>query len=94
MAPRPKWRHGDQMAALEWGGLLLDGRSGGFMLGLMVRRVMFSRVVIVIYLVVGLVVANSHHYFAHLRGAKRILSAVLAVVLWPLVLFEINLHIK
>ena len=64
------------------------------MLRLMVRRVLFSKVVIVIYLVVGLVVANSHHYFAHLGGAKRILSAVLAVVLWPLVLFGVNLHIK
>jgi hypothetical protein len=64
------------------------------MLRLMVRRVLFSKVVVVIYLVVGLVVANSHHYFAHLGGAKRILSAVLAVVLWPVVLFGVNLHIK
>jgi hypothetical protein len=64
------------------------------MLRLMVRRVLISKVLVVIYIVVGLVVANSHHYFAHLGGAKRILSAVLAVVLWPVVLFGVNLHIK
>ena len=55
---------------------------------------MFSRVVVVVYVVVGVLVANSHHYFAHLSGAKRALSAVLAVVLWPLVVFGVNLHIK
>jgi hypothetical protein len=60
----------------------------------MLRRVMFSKVVLVVYLVVGLLVANSHHYFAHLGGAKRALAAVLAVLLWPLVLFGVNLHIN
>jgi hypothetical protein len=64
------------------------------MMSLMVRRAMFSRVVIVVYVVVGLLVANSHHYFAHLGSAKRILSAVLGVVLWPLVLLGVNLHLK
>jgi len=42
----------------------------------------------------GFVVANSHHYFAHLHGAKPILSMIIAVVLWPLVLFGVSLHIK
>jgi hypothetical protein len=42
-----------------------------------------------IYVVVGLLVANSHHFFA-----KPIVSAVLAVVLWPVVLLGVNLHIK
>jgi hypothetical protein len=55
---------------------------------------MFSKVVIVVYIVVGAVVANSHNYFAHLSGAKSVLSAVLAVLLWPLVLLGVNLHIK
>jgi hypothetical protein len=64
------------------------------MLRLILRRAMFSKVVLVVYIVVGLVVANSHHYFAHLGGARRALSAVLAVLLWPLVLVGVNLHIK
>jgi hypothetical protein len=37
---------------------------------------------------------RTHHYFVHLSGAKPIFSAVLAVVLWPLVLLGVNLHIK
>jgi hypothetical protein len=39
-------------------------------------------------------VANSHHYFVHLNGIKPIVSAVLAVLLWPLILLGISLHIK
>jgi hypothetical protein len=37
---------------------------------------------------------QAHHYFAHVRRLKPIISAVLAIVLWPLVLLGINLHIK
>ena len=59
------------------------------MFGGMLRTVLF-----VVYIVIGVVVANSHHYFAHMHGAKPILSAVIAVVLWPLILFGVNLHIK
>ena len=57
-------------------------------------RGMFRNILLVAYVVVGVIVANSHHYFAHVNGAKPILSAVLAVVLWPLVLLGVNLHIK
>jgi Na+(H+)/acetate symporter ActP len=64
------------------------------MLRLMLRRVMSSRVVVVAYVVVGVLVANSHHYFAHLSGLKSFASALLAVVLWPLVLLGISFHLK
>jgi hypothetical protein len=47
-----------------------------------------------VYLVVGVVVASSHHYFEHASTLKPILSALLAIVLWPLLLLGINLHIK
>jgi hypothetical protein len=47
-----------------------------------------------VYFVIGLVVAASHHYFEHLNSFKPIASAVLAVVLWPLVLFGVNLQLK
>jgi len=40
------------------------------------------------------VVAASHHYFEHLNSIKPIASAALAVLLWPLVLFGVNLHLK
>jgi uncharacterized protein YjbJ (UPF0337 family) len=46
-----------------------------------------------VYLVVGAVIASSHHYFVHVSTLKPLLSAVLAVALWPLLLVGINLHI-
>jgi hypothetical protein len=51
-------------------------------------------ILIIVYLAVGVFIANSHHYFAHLNSLTSVLSALLAVVLWPLVLVGINLHIK
>jgi phosphotransferase system glucose/maltose/N-acetylglucosamine-specific IIC component len=47
-----------------------------------------------VYVVIGLVVASGHHYFAYLNSAKPIASAILAVLLWPLVIFGVKLHIK
>ena len=55
---------------------------------------MLRYILIIVYLAVGLFVANSHHYFAHLNSLTAWISAVLAVVLWPLILFGVNLHIK
>jgi hypothetical protein len=47
-----------------------------------------------VYLVIGVAVAATHHYFKHLDTIRLILSAILAVVLWPLLLLGIDLHIK
>ena len=47
----------------------------------------------IVYLVVGVVVASTNQYFAHLDALKPIASAVLAVVLWPLVVLGVNLHL-
>jgi hypothetical protein len=55
---------------------------------------MISRLLGLVYLVVGAVVASSHHYFAHATTLKPVLSAVLAVLLWPLLLVGIDLHIN
>jgi hypothetical protein len=57
-------------------------------------RKILSLLVSVVYLVIGVIVANSHHYFSHVSGFKPIASAVLAVLLWPLILLGVNLHIK
>ena len=46
-----------------------------------------------LYFVVGGIVAATHHYWQHLNAVKPIASAVLATVLWPLILLGINLHI-
>ena len=47
----------------------------------------------IVYLVVGAIVAASHQYFIHLVALRPIASAILAVVLWPLVLLGVNLHL-
>jgi ABC-type anion transport system duplicated permease subunit len=48
----------------------------------------------IIWLVVGVLVASAHHYLNHLNAVKPVVSAFLAVVLWPLLLLGINLHVK
>jgi hypothetical protein len=47
-----------------------------------------------IYLAVGVAIAASHHYFRNVNTIREVVSAGLAIVLWPLVLLGINLHIK
>lgn len=47
----------------------------------------------IIWLLVGLVLASAHHYLSHVATLKPLISAILAIVLWPLVLLGINLHI-
>ena len=56
-------------------------------------RSFFSSIISIVYLVVGAIVANSHKYFAHVVTFKAGLSAALAVILWPLILFGVNLHL-
>ncbi|MFN2489337.1 MAG: hypothetical protein ABR529_06320 [Actinomycetota bacterium] len=46
-----------------------------------------------VYLAVGLVVASNNNYLGNLNDLSAVLSAVLAVVLWPLVLVGVDLHI-
>ena len=46
-----------------------------------------------VYLIAGAIVAATHHYYNHLHSAKGIGSAILAILLWPLLFLGINLHI-
>jgi Mn2+/Fe2+ NRAMP family transporter len=48
----------------------------------------------VIYIIIGVIVAAGHHYFEHLDTVRPIASAVLAVLLWPLVLLGVSFHLK
>jgi hypothetical protein len=50
-------------------------------------------IVVIVYLLVGVVIANNHHYLADLHGVNAIVSAILAVILWPLILLGVSLHI-
>jgi hypothetical protein len=50
-------------------------------------------VLLLVYLVAGGIVAATHHYWSQLHTFKQIASAVLATLLWPLILVGVNLHI-
>jgi hypothetical protein len=45
-----------------------------------------------VYLAIGLVVALTNGYNS-VAGLSEILSLIVAVILWPLVLFGVNLHL-
>ena len=47
----------------------------------------------VVWIVVGLLVAANHHFLEHLDTLNRILSAVLAVAVWPLVVIHVHFGI-
>lgn len=52
------------------------------------------KLLMLVYIVIGVAIAASRNYLDNLDTAKRLASAVLAIVLWPLILVGINLHIR
>ncbi len=46
-----------------------------------------------IYVAIGIFVAASKNYLENLESIKRVLSAVLAILLWPLLLLGVDLRI-
>ncbi len=49
---------------------------------------------VVAYLVIGVLVALQYDYFARLGGVRGVISALLGIVLWPLVLLGFNVRIR
>lgn len=47
----------------------------------------------IVWLVIGVLLAASHHYFNNVNAIKPVISAALAILLWPLLLLGINLHV-
>ena len=47
-----------------------------------------------VYIAVGLIVAQQHHYFSNLGTFKKVASAFFAVLLWGLVLLGVNVQFK
>ena len=47
----------------------------------------------VVWIVLGLIVASTHHFLEHLDTVSRILSAILAVAVWPLVVLHVHFGI-
>ena len=49
--------------------------------------------IVLVYFVVGVVIAWDHHYIT-LAWLRTFASAVLAIVLWWLILLGVNLHVQ
>jgi hypothetical protein len=47
-----------------------------------------------IYVAIGIFVAASKDYLENLDTIKQILSALLAILLWPLLLLGVDLHVR
>ncbi len=54
------------------------------------RRTTF---LLLIYLVIGVVVAYAEDYLENVDRTKRLISAILAIVLWPLVLIGFDVKV-
>ena len=52
-----------------------------------------SGLLFIVYIIVGVVVAQANDYLAGLDSLEAVVSAILAVLLWPLVLLDVNLQI-
>ena len=47
----------------------------------------------IVYLIIGFIIASNRGYLGSLGSISHLLSAALAVMLWPLLLLGVNLHI-
>jgi hypothetical protein len=52
-----------------------------------VRR--FPSLLTLIYLGIGVAIAAERHYFENVHGVKGVVAAVLAILLWPLLLLDL-----
>ncbi len=55
---------------------------------------MTGRLIPTIYIVVGIAIATSYGFLVHADRLRPIISAVLAVLFWPLVLAGLQLHLR
>ena len=54
------------------------------------RRTSF---LLLIYLIIGIIVAYAENYLENVDRTKRLLSAILAIILWPLVLVGFDVKV-
>ena len=47
----------------------------------------------VVYVIVGAFVAAAHHYFSHTSDLAGVVNTILAIIMWPLVLFGVQFHV-
>jgi hypothetical protein len=47
----------------------------------------------IIYFIIGIIVASNRGYLTDINSISHILSAILAIILWPILFLGANLHI-
>jgi len=52
-----------------------------------------GRLIPIVYLVVGVLIASQNAYFTTINTLPGVINAVLAILLWPLVLFGVDMHL-
>lgn len=58
------------------------------------ERMLSRNLLMLVWVGIGIAVAATKNYFDNLETWRRILSALLAILLWPLVLLGVDLHIR
>jgi hypothetical protein len=53
-----------------------------------------SPIFIILYIVIGVIVASNRGYLVGLGDIGHIVSALLAIILWPLLFLGVSLHIN
>jgi hypothetical protein len=48
----------------------------------------------ILYIVIGVFVAIDHKYLKNIDNLEQVVSAALAILLWPLVLLDVNLRVN
>jgi hypothetical protein len=48
----------------------------------------------ILYIIIGVFVAIDHKYLKNIDNLEQVVSAVLAILLWPLVLLDVNLRVN
>ena len=51
-------------------------------------------VFVVVYIIVGVIMASNRGYLVALGDISHIVSALLAIIVWPLLLLGVDLHIS
>ncbi len=45
------------------------------------------------YAIIGAFVAAANHYFSHVGSTKGVVNAIIAILIWPLVLIGIDIRV-
>ena len=53
-----------------------------------------SRIIGIVYLVIGVIVASAQGYLGNISGLGDAVNLLLAIVLWPLLLIGVDFNIK